>query len=408
MNDNIIATGWQSFRLRDLLSEPLINGRSVPTRDDGFPVLRLTAIKSSLIDLNEHKNGDWTEVQAKPFLVTEGDFLVSRGSGSLDFVGRGSPVPNSNLRIAFPDTMIRVRVRPDRILPDFLAFVWESPTVRSQIIRSVRTTSGIFKVNQGALEEICLPVPPIPVQRRITQTLSAVDALRARRREAIALCDELVQATFLEMFGDPAAARSPWTSMPLTEACHCYSGGTPPKSNKENWIGQLPWFSAKDMKKSDLWRSRDTISESVPGRTSLKLLPENTVAIVVRGMILAHTFPVCILRIPATINQDLKALIPRVPLLPEYLASCLRAQSQHALAQVSEAAHGTSKLDTEGLARIRILLPPKRLQAQFVERAKCIGAIRKQNQAHLSEVDSLFDSLQHRAFHGELWDSWAA
>ena len=51
-------------------------------------------------------------------------------------------------------------------------------------------------------------------------------------------------------------------------------------------MGHLPWFSPKDLKQADLFDSEEHVNEAVLTETNLKLLPPNTVAIVVRGMIL--------------------------------------------------------------------------------------------------------------------------
>ncbi len=156
-------------KLKTLLASPLINGRSVPTDDDGFPVLRLTAIKNRVLDLSARKGGAWRKEDATPFLVERGDFMVSRGNGSLRLVGRGALAVDDPDPVAFPDTMIRVRPNPHVIDPEFLAFVWDSRTVRRQIEAAARTTAGIYKVNQSILEALNIPVPPLDVQARIVE-----------------------------------------------------------------------------------------------------------------------------------------------------------------------------------------------------------------------------------------------
>lgn len=180
---NDILRPWLSVtkKLGALLASPLINGRSVPTNDDGFPVLRLTAIKRGALDLSARKGGDWSREDAAPFQVKQGDFMVSRGNGSLRLVGRGAlavKVPDS---VAFPDTMIRVRLDQGVIDTQFLAFIWDSSHVRQQIESAARTTAGIHKINQAILEGIDIPVPPRHEQERIVESakeqLAGVDRL---------------------------------------------------------------------------------------------------------------------------------------------------------------------------------------------------------------------------------------
>jgi type I restriction enzyme S subunit len=293
--------------------------------------------------------------------------------------------------------------RSPRAEPGYLRQVLRSDPFHVQFMQTVAGVGGsLLRARPAQVARIPIPLPPLTEQRRIAAILDQADTLRAKRREALAQLDSLTQSIFIEMFGDPVLNPKGFPTASLIDVCQCYSGGTPSKANAEFWEGEVPWFSAKDMKASDLFDSQDHIHESVTKTTNLKLLPPNTVAIVVRGMILAHTFPVCVLRVPATINQDLKALVPRRPIETQFLAYCLRSQSKAVLEKVSEAGHGTKRLDTEGLREIRVLLPSEGLQQAFATRAHSIESLKTSHRAALKESDALFSSLQHRAFAGQL------
>lgn len=164
----------------DALSEPLRNGKSV--RDgNGLPVLRLTALKSQIVNLNEIKYGDWSDVaDTDRFLIHNGDYLVSRGNGSKDYVGRGGLVAGCSRPIAFPDTMIRFRSDVSQMLPGYLQLVWESEGVRTQIASSAKTTAGIWKVSQTDLERIRIPLPSLSQQAEIVRRVEALFALADR------------------------------------------------------------------------------------------------------------------------------------------------------------------------------------------------------------------------------------
>ncbi|MBF6249490.1 restriction endonuclease subunit S [Nocardia farcinica] len=302
----------------------------------------------------------------------------------------------------FGSTEFHVVRTGDGLDPRYLLHYLRRPSVRVDGERRMTGSGGQRRVPAEYVKNLRIPLPPIEEQRRIAAILDHADALRAKRREALARLDELTQSIFIDMFGDPVANPRGYAQVPLAEIGHLYSGGTPAKNVAENWTGSLPWFSPKDLKRDDLFDSRDHISESVPDRSSLKLLPPDTVVFVVRGMILAHSFPVSVLRVPATINQDMKAILPSVDVRVDYLASCLRVQAGHVLAQVSTAAHGTKRLDAEGMSQVSIPLPPIDEQDKFVEVIGNLKRLKSESSDSLGELDALFASLQSRAFRGEL------
>jgi type I restriction enzyme S subunit len=170
--------------LAELLAEGLANGKSVPTQENGFPVLRLTALRDGHIDLAERKPGAWTAADAKRFLVNRGDFLIARGNGSLRLVGRGGLITDEPDAVAFPDTLIRARPDLTRVHPEFMAYVWNAPGVRRQIEKAAKTTAGIYKVNQKDLAAVRVPVPSLADQERVVAAVrESRDALSRLARE---------------------------------------------------------------------------------------------------------------------------------------------------------------------------------------------------------------------------------
>jgi Restriction endonuclease S subunits len=199
--------------LADVLREPLANGRSVPTDPNGFPVLRLTALRKGRLDLGERKGGRWSAEEAKPFLVRQGDFYISRGNGSLSLVGRGALLSEEPDPIAFPDTMIRIRVDDKTVLPQYLQMIWDSRLVREQIEGAARTTAGIYKINQKIIEDLRIPVPSIADQQelidRIGRLSDAVTRNESLVTRARAQADRLRQALMAEAFSGRLAPQLP-------------------------------------------------------------------------------------------------------------------------------------------------------------------------------------------------------
>ncbi|MDP5317341.1 restriction endonuclease subunit S [Streptomyces poriferorum] len=219
--------GLEPVRLDSLIAEKLSNGRSVPTADSGFPVLRLTAMKNGRIDLKECKIGRWTAEEASPFLVARNDVLVARGNGSLRLVGRAAMVVDEPDAVAFPDTMIRIRPDCTKMLPEYLSLAWNSRVVRRQIESIARTTAGIYKVSQKDLQKILVPTPDLPAQQAILQRMgehnAAVQRLSRQVEWARARAGSLRRAVFAatlsgRLTGAPDAEQAEEIAVGIVEA----------------------------------------------------------------------------------------------------------------------------------------------------------------------------------------------
>ena len=72
---------------------------------------------------------------------------------------------------------------------------------------SQRVTQAIMS---REILDIRIPLPPLAEQRRIAEVLDRAEALRAKRRAALAQLDSLTQSLFLDLFGDPATNPKGW------------------------------------------------------------------------------------------------------------------------------------------------------------------------------------------------------
>ena len=262
---------------------------------------------------------------------------------------------------------------------------------------SKRVGGGQPNISQGIIKQTKIPLPPLPEQRRIADILDKADAIRRKRQEAIKELESLCVATYFDWFGNPASSQN---SITLGECVTFVSGGTPSKQNSSYWDGEFPWVSPKDMKVDYIIDSADHITDLVFKETSLKKIPAQSILIVIRGMILAHTVPIAVLDVPVAINQDMKALIPKSDYNTEFLSWTLKAAHNYILSKVSTAAHGTKRLEVEHLVNLLIPNITREQQERF---AKYVKKIRVSlNQSRTFDSDYLFNSLVQRAFRGEL------
>lgn len=203
---------WIWLNVDGVLKAGLSNGRSVKDRSGGFPVLRLTALREGRIDLREFKEGDWDRDEGMRFCVQLGDFLISRGNGSIRLVGRGGVV-RSEAEVAFPDTMIRLPLDTAIVDPTWFSFLWNSAGFRRQIESSARTTAGIYKINQGAVNGYKVPLCSLPEQQEIIRILeeqfTAIEQNEAEIDAALQRAEALRQSILKKAFAGKLVPQDP-------------------------------------------------------------------------------------------------------------------------------------------------------------------------------------------------------
>ena len=149
-----------------------------------------------------------------------------------------------------------------------------------------------------------------------------------------------------------------WCETTLGDITDFLSGGTPSKSRPDYWNGSVPWVSAKDMKRFRLHDTEDHVTaEGIANGT--KLVPADTVLLLVRGMTLLKELPVCVTGRPMTFNQDIKALRPKPGVDLAFLPYLVLSHKRRLLRLVDLAGHGTGRLNSEELKSLKVRLPPE-------------------------------------------------
>ena len=127
-----------------------------------------------------------------------------RGNGSKHLCGMAGLVTEDADFVIFPDLFIHVPLPEQYILPEFFVVAWNSAATREIIEQKAKTTSGIWKVNQGHISSTGIPLPPLPEQRRIVAELDGlraqVDALKKLQGETAAELDALLPSILDKAF----------------------------------------------------------------------------------------------------------------------------------------------------------------------------------------------------------------
>ncbi len=327
----------------------------------------------------------------KAFLYPSNSILITC-IGNIGRVGISKEECASNQQITAIEPMDEVHV-------DYL-YYW---FIANQKLLQDKSNSAVVPIlNNKSLREVAFNYPPLKTQQHIAQILDDAAALRDKTKQLLTEYDLLAQSIFLEMFGDPVINPKRWKASTIEKVCvKILGGGTPRKNNEEYYNGDIPWVTPKDMKKLYINNSKIKITQKGVSESSVKLIPENSILMVIRSGILKKKLPIAMSTSEVTINQDMKAFIANGNIVnPKYLMFFFLNAQNYLLAKVR--AVTADNIEFNEIKKMKIPLPELSLQKQFAEKITLIEQQKELAQQELKESEDLFNSLLQKAFKGEL------
>ena len=115
-------------------------------------------------------------------------------------------------------------------------------------LNSYITGSTRGKLTKSSLDSIQIPLPPLATQKRIAEILDAADALKRKDQELLKKYDELAQAIFIDMFGDPVKNEKGWEVLALEKLCLDIADCPHTTPNHSNTVTEYPCIRTSEMK----------------------------------------------------------------------------------------------------------------------------------------------------------------
>ena len=247
-------------------------------------------------------------------------------------------------------------------------------------------------VKKSAFAEFQIPLPPLAEQKRIAGILDAADALRAKRCAALAQLDSLLQSTFLDMFGDPVTNPMGWPVGALRSLGQVATGGTPPSAKEGMFDGTIPFITPGDLE-SDQPIKR-TVTDA--GAQASRIVGAGATLVCCIGTI----GKIGKSTVRSAFNQQINAVEWGESIHAEYGCAVMRFFKPTIIAWGSSTT--LPILKKSSFERIEIPIPPLDLQRRFAAIVESVEQQKASQRAHLAELDTLFASLQSRAFRGDL------
>lgn len=332
------------------------------------------------------------------------DVVIAASSGSLDVVGKAAPAL-ADFEGGF-GAFCKVLRPNSKVYPAYFAHFFKTQEYRRRV-SALAAGANINNLRNEHLDEMLIPLPPLPQQRRIAEVLDRAEALRAKRRAALAQLDTLTQALFLDLFGDAGENPKHWPVQPVSDYVAEFQGGKSIKAES----GESAVTRHRVLKVSAVTGMKFRADQSKPVPDSYEPLPEhfarpgdllfsraNTTELVGAVAYVDSTPPNMLL------SDKLWRFVWRQPVEPLFVWALFQTPTLRR--EIGRRATGTSgsmkNISQKKVFGISTILPPLTLQREFARRVAAVENLQSTHRASLAKLDALFAVLQHRAFRGEL------
>jgi len=389
-----------TYKLKDLVQEVISGewGQEVSDTNTGVKVIRTTNFTNvGKLDFNKEiveRAIDSKKIEKKKLLV--GDTIIEKSGGSIEQpVGRVVFFEEEGLYLCNNFTSI-LRPNQELVVPKYFMYLMFYLYRSKRVLKFQNKTTGIINLKLDQyLKQIDVSIPSKEIQMKIVKALDQVYEIINKRQSQIASLDALTQSIFIEMFSEVEE------KVKIGDIAEIQTGSTPSRKNDLFWKnGSIPWIKTAEVKMNYIEESEEFITETALEKTSVSLLPINTVLVAMYGQGVTRG-RVGLLKTEATTNQACAAILPNEKFIPEFLFKQLIINYE----KLRNLGRGGNQpnLNLSLVKSFEVILPPLTKQAEFNIVSQNIELKKKQLKLSLQYFTELYESLLQKAFKGELF-----
>lgn len=391
--------------LKEIIEKPISGEWG--SEGDAVNVLRTTNFTNEgYIDYSNvvKRSIDHKKVNSKKLI--KGDIIIEKSGGSpTQPVGRVVYFDNDEIFLCNNFTAI-LRPKREQVYPKYLQYILFVSHQFGLTSAFQNKTTGIINLQLTKyIDGLEIPLPPLEVQQKIANILDAADALRQNNKTLVAKYDELTQALFLDMFGDPVSNPKGWEADSLKSHGTFKNGLNYSKSEQGVEIKYLGVGDFKSKSKIDDIENLSNIE--------LDSLPEDGYLLNDGDLVFVRSngnkalVGRCVEVYPRQTKLTFSGFCIRYRVTsssvhPTYLTQLFRNKSFKNLMLESGQGANIQNINQQILSGIDVPLPPYDIQNQFIERVALIEEQKAIAQQELEKSEELFNSLLQKAFKGEL------
>ena len=392
---------WPITKL-DKVADAIDYGHTAPstTQQVGPKYLRITDIQENRVDWEAVPFCECSSVEQERYALSRGDIVFAR---------TGATTGKSYLIRDCPDGAVfasyLIRVRPSKAVDSgYLAHFFDTPFYWQQITKSA-TGSTQPGVNSTKLKELDVPLPPLSEQKRIAGILDQADGLRRKRQQALALTDQFLRSTFLDLFGDHVEGIESWDRCFLSDVLFFQEG-----PGVRKW--QFTESGVKLLNVGNIVDGELVLDNTVRHVSELEafgkykhfLAEPGDLVMATSGVTWGKTAWVAENHLPLCMNTS----TVRFRTLDENRVSRVYMHaflgSDPFTRQIDKLVTGSAQpnFGPSHLKQVEIVVPPIERQLRYGKIVARLNQTVSSVKQAVSECDALFNSLVQRAFRGDL------
>lgn len=373
------------------------SGKNAPKENEfnleGHPFIRAGHLDSLIDGLDENKlpliSND--TAKKKKYKLYDPTTIIFAKSGMSILKDRVYTLKNPSYIV---NHLAAIELKNNNINNDFikyqLRYIKPSSLIKGESYPSISLTD---------IKNLKLFLPTIEKQNKIVNTLNELKKITEIRKEQIQAYDDLIESLFINMFDNPNYNTSKLKIKKLAELGEWKSGGTPKRSNKEYYKGNIPWVTSGELNEIFIANSIEHINEIAIENSSTKKVPVGSLLL---GMYDSAGLKSSITTRVVTTNQAIAFSKLNEELVNTiYVYYCIQLMRDNLLTKQRGVRQKNFNLSM--IRDIDIPVPPIELQNKFADYVIKIEEEKKKLKSSLKELEDLFDALMQEAFSGNLF-----
>lgn len=386
---------WEVKKLGDL-SISLKNGLTIKQDKSGcgIPVTRIETLSNGIFNRDKLGYANiYDKEQYCDYILDDKDLLISH-INSKQYVGRTVLYRKAeNESIIHGMNLLRLKLNNDFTLPEFIVYYFKSSYIKEQIRKYRKDAVNQSSISITDINKIRLFVPPLQTQQQIVEELDCLTSIIEKQKKQLEELDNLAQAIFYDMFGEPMENEKGWNIKKLEDIVHknctLSYGIVQPMEDVVDGVPIVRPIDLIDTFVSDtsLKRTRKEISNKYK-RT---ILTGHEILLCVRGTT----------GIVSLVNESFAGYNVTRGIVPILLSSLYnrwfvyyQIKTSSIQQKISELTYGIAlrQINIKDLRALTLITPPLSLQQQFASKIEAIEKQKELIKKSIKETEDLFNS----------------